>query len=71
MFDDTDSGSELFLRDVKAAIEASRVGGRSYDLIITVSVRPGEEPGYDTRLIRKRKRRKKEIDSRQMDLLTA
>ena len=53
--------------DVRGAVEA--VAGSSYDIIVTLRVRPGLEPVYEMRKVKKRRpRRKKEVDGRQAEM---
>lgn len=44
---------------------------RAWDMVVTIEVRPGQDPAYHAKLIRKRKsrRRKEAPDPRQLDML--
>lgn len=53
--------------DVRNAIQAHNDG--AYDLVVTVKIRPGSEPSYETKLVKKRRpRRRKEKDDRQVEM---
>ena len=53
--------------DVGGAINALPSG--AYDVIVTLRVRPGQEPVYELKTVKKRRpRRRKELDGRQAEM---
>lgn len=53
--------------DVRRAIESS--GNIAHDYIVTVKIRPGQQPVYEARLAKKRRpRRRKDVSDKQVDM---
>ena len=67
MSDDDDDFGMHMASDVLGL--ASTHKNRSVDVVLVLRIRPGQKPAYETRVVKKRRsRRRKEVDGRQAEL---